>query len=116
MFVGTHLPAVGPETVSHMDKVLHFSAYLLVTTCLLASWELATGILQPAHYFAVWLAVILYGLFDELTQIPFGRQCDGYDWLADVIGVVAGLICFQIARPLMYRLLGAAPAASTTEA
>jgi VanZ family protein len=108
MFVGTHIPFVGAPSISHMDKVLHFSAYLLLATCLLASWELTSGILQPPHYFMVWLVVILYGLFDEITQIPFGRQCDGLDWLADVAGTVAGLILFRIARSWMYRLIGVA--------
>ena len=110
MFVGTHLPPFGDQGITHMDKMLHCSAYLLLTTCLLASWELASGILQPAHYFVVWQVVILYGLFDEITQTPFGRQCDGLDWLADVAGAVAGLIVFQLARPWMYRLIGAGPA------
>ena len=110
MFLGTHIPPpFGPQEISHMDKVLHFSAYLLLTTCLLASWELASGTLQPTHYFMVWLVVILYGLFDEITQIPFGRQCDGLDWLADVAGTVTGLILFRAARPWMYRLIGAVP-------
>ena len=106
MFVGTHLPPFGPQGISHMDKMMHFSAYLILTTSLLASWELSSGLLQPNHYFMVWLMVILYGLFDEITQIPFGRQCDGLDWLADMTGTVAGLIVFRAVRPWMYRLIG----------
>ncbi len=127
MFFGTHLPYVGPQGISHMDKMLHFSAYLLLTTCLLTSWELTRlhyrlaksqhnksphnksqhklGVLQPLHYFVVWLVVILYGLFDELTQIPFGRTCDGLDWLADVAGAATGLILFQAVRFLVFRFV-----------
>jgi VanZ family protein len=124
MFFGTHLPYVGPQGINHMDKVLHFSAYLLLTTCLLTSWELTRlyyrlarfqhklGVLQPSHYFVVWLVVILYGLFDEITQIPFGRTCDGLDWLADVAGAATGLVLFQAVRFLMFRFLGVGPTLS----
>ncbi len=106
MFLGTHFPQFGPQSFSYHDKLCHVGAYLILTVCLLGSWELSAGILQPPHYFAVWLFGTLYGLFDEITQIPFGRQCDGLDWLSDIGGIVAGLILFCFARPLMVRLIG----------
>jgi len=114
MFLGTHIPTFGPPSISQIDKFLHAGAYLILTVCLLGSWELTAGVLQPGHYFVVWLFGTLYGLFDEITQISFGRQCDGLDWLSDIAGIVVGLVLFQIARPLVYRIIGSgrAPALS----
>ena len=105
IFLGTHLPVTGVPTISQLDKVFHFGAYLMLTLCLLASWELSRGPLQASHYFMVWLFGTLYGIFDEVTQIPVGRTCDGYDWLADVAGIVVGLILFRVASSLVSRVL-----------
>ncbi len=105
MFLGTHLPTTGVHAISQLDKLFHFAAYLTLTLCLLASWELSRGTLQASHYFIVWLFGTLYGIFDEVTQIPVGRTCDGYDWLADVAGIVVGLILFRVASSLVSRLL-----------
>lgn len=106
MFLGTHLPvpASMAQGVAGNDHVLHFAAYMALTICLLASWELSTGILQPQHYFSVWLFGTLYGAFDEITQIPVGRVCDGMDWLADVVGIVAGLTIYRMVSPPLMRL------------
>ena len=104
MFIGTHLPSDSVPGVTFSDKLIHFGAYLALCFSLLVSWELSAGVLQPPHYFAVWLAGTLYGAVDEITQTPFGRTCDGMDWLADVAGLIVGLVLFQLVRPLLYRL------------
>ena len=94
----THLPTVPQSLMVASDKVHHFVAYALLAICVLAGWELTIGKLEPKHYFAVWLAGTLYGIVDEFTQIPVGRSCDVHDWLADVCGVVSGLIAYQVLR------------------
>lgn len=103
MFVGTHLPASLSPGFSYSDKVIHASAFMSLTLSLLISWELSAGVLRPQHYFAVWLFCTLYGAFDEITQIPVGRVCDGLDWLADIAGILAGLILYRLFRPLLSR-------------
>ena len=105
MFLGTHLPVTGPSSISHLDKLAHAGAYFTLTVCLLASWKLSRGALEAFHYFMVWLFGTLYGIFDEVTQIPVGRTCDGYDWLADVTGIIAGLILFRLVSPFLSRIL-----------
>jgi VanZ family protein len=105
MFIGTHLPANLSPGFTVSDKLIHFLAFMILTMCLLTSWELSTGILQPQHYFAVWLFCTLYGAVDEITQIPVGRVCDGLDWLADVGGILVGLILYRLLRPWWYRWL-----------
>ncbi len=103
MFAGTHYPGDMQLSVSVSDKTMHFVAYMILTLSVLASWELSTGLLRPAHYFFVWLSGTIYGVFDELTQIPVGRTCSMADWLADVIGIVVGLTLFRLVRPLFNR-------------
>jgi len=103
MFAGTHYPGDMQLSYSPSDKTMHFVCYLVLTVLVLASWELSTGLLRPAHYFFVWLSGTIYGVVDELTQIPVGRTCSMSDWLADVIGIVAGLILFRLVRLLFNR-------------
>jgi len=107
MFIGTHIPANTGPHFTHTDKLAHFSAFMALSCSLLVSWELSIGVLRPQHYFAVWLFGTVYGAFDEITQIPVGRVCDGMDWLADIAGILAGLALYRIFRPALYRLLGA---------
>ena len=101
MFIGTHIPVETPPPLAPPDKLLHVVAYMVLTVAILTSWELSAGELQPQHYFAVWLFGTLYGAFDEITQIPVGRHCDGMDWLADVAGIVIGLVCYRLGRLLL---------------
>jgi VanZ family protein len=103
MFIGTHLPSSISLGISVSDKLIHATAFMSLTLMLLISWELSTGVLQPQHYFAVWLFCTLYGAFDEITQTPFGRTCDGLDWLADIAGILVGLTLYRFARPLVSR-------------
>jgi len=105
MFAGTHYPGNMQLSVSPSDKTMHLVGYMVLTVLVLASWELSTGLLRPAHYFFVWLSGTIYGVVDELTQIPMGRTCSMSDWLADVIGIVVGLTLFRLVRPLFNRWL-----------
>lgn len=106
LFIATHVPTVGSGGPSFSDKWAHFSAYLLLCALVLAGWELTIGKLQPRHYFAVWLAGVVYGAFDEWTQIPVGRTCDMSDWGADVLGVTLGIIVYQMMRPMLFAVIG----------
>ncbi len=105
MFVGTHVPSSFSPVVPYSDKVIHALAFLSLTLSLLISWELSAGVLRPQHYFIVWLSCTLYGAFDELTQIPVGRNGDGLDWLADIGGSLAGLVLYRLLRPLLSRMI-----------
>ena len=105
LFITTHYPAhIIPKPIAGADKIVHTLAYLLLTFSALTSWDLSIGMLRPQHYFTVWLIGTLYGAFDELTQIPVGRNCDGLDWFSDILGIVLGLTLFRLLRPLVYRL------------
>ena len=36
-----------------------------------------------------------YGAFDEVTQPIVGRDCDFWDWVADMAGILVGIGCFM---------------------
>lgn len=104
--IGTHLP-IPPQTMEVFDlwdKLVHFSGYAVLTILVLSGWELTIGRLQAKHYFAVWLAGTLYGIFDETTQTYIGRTCDMNDWAADVLGIVVGLLVFRLGSGLVRRV------------
>jgi VanZ family protein len=104
LFTGTHIPIDPSEVVDVSDKILHFCGYATLTVLVLIGWEFTIGALQPKHYFAVWLAGTIYGVFDETTQTLVGRSCDMNDWAADVAGIVTGLVAFAILRSIVYRV------------
>ena len=84
----THPP--GPE-IPDFDKLAHFGAYALggfllargaAATRLAGAWALALG----------WL----FGVSDEVHQIFVpGRSPELADWVADALGVAAGIYLFQ---------------------
>ena len=106
LFTATHLPFESHGGVSYADKVVHYAAYAILTMLVLLGWQLTIGVLQPKHYFAVWLVGTLYGAMDEVTQIPVGRTADVNDWAADVLGVVTGLVLFRLTYAIYHRVRG----------
>jgi len=97
LFIVSHIPiplVVRKAEVS--DKGMHFLAYLILVFLL---WF----VLNPdrkvrwrrASVWWVFLALIAYGVVDELLQGYFGRSCDIRDLGADVAGIVAGLLLFS---------------------
>jgi len=96
IFVATHLPI--PQLIRQAgvsDKILHFVAYFVLVFLLWftlipeskVSWR------KPKAWW-ILLALVCYGLMDEVLQIYVGRNCDAPDFLANLTGAVAGLILF----------------------
>jgi len=87
---GTHragLPAMPENT----DKVLHFSAYagLAFLLSLTIFWSRKV---RWWHFILMLIAVAAFGGCDELTQPPFGRTADWFDWFADLGGATVGVL------------------------
>lgn len=78
--------------VEGVDKVAHFGAYLVLGICL--AFGNALGPRFPA--IVPLLLGWLYGASDEFHQsfVP-GRSVDVNDWVADAVGVTAGLLIFS---------------------
>ena len=90
MFAGTHWPKGPHLPISGGDKLMHFSAYLGLAFLL----SLATATWSPTLWLKSTAIVILlacYGAFDEITQPLVGRDCELFDWYADVTGVLVAV-------------------------
>ncbi len=89
------------------DKTAHFLAYagLAVLVCLAMGLTVRGGVrsgglttLRVALGKSLAIAVAAMwaiGLFDELTQSLVGRYCSALDWLANCLGVLAG-VCVMV--------------------
>jgi VanZ family protein len=109
MFIGTHVPPTTsflPNEEHNIDKVLHFTAYATLAGLLATVWQLSSGVLTARHLRWTWIAVVIYGALDEITQIPVNRDCDFWDWVADACGAAVGLLVFVWLRR---RLTASAP-------
>ena len=88
------MPNVGVIKVSNSDKVIHVSAYFLLTL----SWLLSAGSKIKSLKYAIAIAflVFVYGIIIEVLQgaITNVRQADIYDVLANFTGISIGLIIF----------------------
>jgi len=105
LLTGTHLPPGTPvlPLIEGIDKVCHFSAYAILAALIATTWQVAAGHLMNAHLRWVWAGVAILGAIDELTQIPVGRDCSFWDWVADIFGAAVGLLLFVGVRRLMLR-------------
>jgi VanZ family protein len=112
MFVGTHIPMEASGGFVQHDKMLHFWAYLTLAFAVITTWDLSAGRLQGSQYLMVWLGCAIYGIADELLQIPVGRSCDAMDWVFDIAGAAAGVLLFRVVRPLVYRMALLIPVAA----
>ena len=104
LLLGTHwpkLPAIGPEGT---DKILHFSAYggLAFLHSLSVFWSRKVPWWQ---FVVLYVAVAAFGGFDELTQPPFGRTADWFDWYADLGGATVGVLLGAAAHHWLRRRL-----------
>jgi len=96
MFLATHLTRVPAAVEAEgSDKWFHFGGYAVLALLLAVrravgvpvTWRAALGLMG---------VVALYGMIDEITQIPVGRDADIADWYADVAGAAIGLAVFGI--------------------
>jgi VanZ family protein len=92
MFVGTHVPPEFPGLPPDgYDKVVHFSAFVVLAALIAVAWRTIWGRLPIWSAVAAWLIVVTYAAGDEITQPWFRRSCDIYDWRADACGAALGL-------------------------
>ena len=103
LFVATHLPRIPAAlTMEGADKWEHLGTYATLA-CLLA---FRNSLGQPVNWkclLRIAVLVALYGVFDELTQIPVGRHADVEDWFADILGSAIGLSAFCAMRFVLLR-------------
>ena len=93
-----------PPPIPVYDKARHFLGY----GALAGAWYLSYWVWKPQST-RIWLAVLVtsavYGALDELTQPPFGRTCDFYDWLADMGGTATAIVAMTLISLAAARLI-----------
>lgn len=78
---------VPADLPTHFDKIEHAAAYVF-----LAVWLM--GLVARPRYWRVAVALVAFGLTIEFLQaaMPFGRQGDPWDVLANVTGIGIGFV------------------------
>lgn len=99
LFIAAHIPIPQPiRRAGVSDKSLHFLAYLMLVFLL---WFAVSGIRKVnwrrSGPWLVLLALVVYGIIDELLQgfVP-GRSPDVMDFIADMTGMLAGMVLFTV--------------------
>jgi VanZ family protein len=87
------------------DKLMHFGAYGGLAF-LLSLWLSSRGSWTKRSALLVLGVVAIYGICDELLQIPVNRSAEPADYLADMLGACAGTAVFTAVREQVWRLLG----------
>jgi VanZ family protein len=91
-FLSSRTVLVEMPSLLGWDKLQHCVAYAA------GGAAIAYGLNAPAHRFA-WTAALLgslYGVSDEIHQyfVP-SRSSDWRDWVADTVGVLAGVFLYR---------------------
>ncbi|MFO0921503.1 MAG: VanZ family protein [Pirellulales bacterium] len=103
LFIGTHIPRGQMPAIHHSDKTLHFLAY--AGLAFLLAWAFPKEAKRPlAHVVGAWIVATFYGAADEITQLAVGRSADFWDWVADTLGAMAGLVFYVGLRPFWARV------------
>lgn len=94
LFILTSLPASRLPDAKINDKVEHYIAFAVLAVLLSLTFQFQEKIriLAKQSYLFCIILIAIYGLLDELHQmyVP-GRYCDVKDWIADVLGGLAGI-------------------------
>ncbi|MBI3837602.1 MAG: VanZ family protein [Planctomycetia bacterium] len=103
LVVGTHIPNP-PEVIMSgpSDKSLHLAAYAGLAFLVSLNWFLRQA-LGWRQRIAILGLLAVFGAVDEITQIPVGRECDVFDWTADVAGALVGSALFLGAAAVFRR-------------
>jgi VanZ family protein len=85
-----------PSNINVSDKLIHISAYLLLTLSWLITYKNKYKYLNTNAY--IMFLVFLYGIIIEVLQatITTNRQFEIQDILANMFGIIIGFIVFKI--------------------
>lgn len=93
------LPEAGG--IPHFDKFVHFVLYVILT---FMSLFIFSGSKQPRKMTLILIpAIFIFSLLIEIMQgiLPFGRTFSFIDLLANLSGIIAGLLLFQRIKYLL---------------
>ena len=96
LYALTHTPITVPVVVPVTDKTAHFVAYFILASALFLSMRLSRGRSAARNAVRVLGLMLVYGAFDELTQIPVNRSCEMADWYADIAGSAVAVVLMTL--------------------
>ncbi|HSL89018.1 MAG TPA: VanZ family protein [Ignavibacteriaceae bacterium] len=99
LFIATSIPTEYIPSVGVSDKLNHFFAYLVLSVLLYLTFIFQEKAPFLREYPATFTLLIgsVYGIIDELHQLLIpGRHAEVLDWIADFIGVIAGVIIVKL--------------------
>lgn len=90
------------------DKILHFIAYLIFGLSIVYSiCGLKRNINKKRLFVILIVTGAVYALSDELHQLYVpGRDADVYDFLADVLGIIASYYVYPVIMKLLFKFKG----------
>lgn len=96
IFIATSLPTIEfPNLFNMQDKLEHFTAYFILAIFVVFTLHFQEKRLFLKKRLIITSIIILslYAAIDEIHQILIpGRVADIYDWTADVIGGIFGIL------------------------
>jgi len=98
------MPGGGPE-IPHIDKILHFG-YFMGGAFIFATWMLlrkGTAARPPLRFILALLLFTVIGALDEWHQTftPGRSGNDPFDWLADILGSLTGILIANRFYPML---------------
>ncbi len=100
----THLPPKDVPEVGVSDKVEHVVGFLGLAGIFIVTLT-ASGVSLPARVTLTMVIMPIYAALDELTQPPFGRECDIYDWTADLCGTLTAILAWEVFLAIWHRAI-----------
>ena len=92
--------------IPYFDKFVHFSFYFGLNFLLILGFEWYHAKHIGRIYVSSLIVCVLYGGLIEIMQdtIFIHRSADWFDFLANSIGAIAGLLVYLISRTLIIRI------------
>ncbi|HUT58148.1 MAG TPA: VanZ family protein [Phycisphaerae bacterium] len=101
--VASHIPAEKLPQMRVGDANLHFAGFYALAGLFWLTLS-AYARSRPARALLVLAIMPLYAAFDELTQPLFNRNAAWGDWLADIAGAAAAVVCLEIVALMLQHM------------
>lgn len=105
----THVPPRAVPDMGVSDKTEHIVGFLGLAGIFIVTLT-AWGVSLPARVTLTMFIMPIYAALDEWTQPPFGRDCDIYDWTADLTGTLTAILVWAAFLALWQRTSKRGPA------
>ncbi len=98
------IPKPGILVIPHFDKLVHFGMFfILIYLFVLESRK--KGIVNNRNTMLFILLSVFYAALSECCQhmLITGREGSFADFIADILGILTGLVAFKLSKPIIYK-------------